>query len=190
MLVIGVVSEDPEKKIELILKKIFSSGGIKSVMLESGRADAATVDGLSLAGVDCLILTLNKDNIHPLYLDVLILEDCSKITRGLVKCVSPETKLIYNADSKELPAFCHPNAISYGMSYNAEATVSSVDDKSDGTSFVFCLQRAVTSIGGNLLYAGEIPVTISGEKAGTDMALAAVACGMLCDVPVLETVKI
>ena len=190
MVIIGVMSEDSENTIEKLIKRIFSENGIKSVILRGERASTELANEMSAAGVGCMIIALNKQNIRPICFDILILDDAGGMTCDLVKCVFPETRLIYNADSPSMPGFSHPNALSYGMSYRAEATVSSVDHNSDGASFVFCLQRAVSSLRGNILYAGEAPVMLKGATAATEKILAAVACCLICDVRVFEAVNI
>jgi hypothetical protein len=190
MVIIGVVSEKTERNIERFIRKIFVSCRFKTVIAQSGKITSEQIKSLSLAGVEFLIISMKKENIRPVYLDILILENISDISYELVKCVSCETRLIYNRDSCHLPEFKHPNAISYGMSYTAEATVSSVDDKFDGISFIYCLQRPVVSLNGNLLYAGEIPIAFSDVRSGINDILAAVTCGVICDVPAYRTVKI
>lgn len=190
MTVIGIISAEDTKKIEKILRKLFLSRGIRAVTVDGGRITEEQLSGLSNAGVKCCIVTLNQSDIHPFYLDILILADSRVISFNLIKCISSTTRVIYNADGRKLPFFDHPNAISYGMSYDAEATISSVDDKCEDISFVFCLQRPLTSLSGKLLYAGETSVVLSGMKAGVSEALAAVTCGLLCDLPLFQTVKI
>ena len=190
MVVIGVVSGSAEGRIEKAVKKIFSVDGMRTVILESGKIAQEEIQNLGAAGVGYIIITLKKGEIRPVYLDILILESIADISYELVKCVSAKTRLIYNADSMPLVKFKHPNAISYGMSYTAEATISSVDDKFDGVSFVYCLQRSVTSLGGNILYEGEFTVSFSNIKSGITDILAAITCGMICDIPEFVTIKI
>lgn len=187
MIVIGVASEKPTVK--NLIKRVFSENGSRVCTLDCAQATPYELDSLSRSGIDCAVITLNRGEACGVYIDVLILENIADITYELVKCVYSETRLVYNADSTSSAVFDHPNAISYGMTYTADATVSSVDDKYDGISFVFCLQRPVITIGGRSLYEGEIQVMMTDIKSGINEILAAVTCGIICDLPIGQSVK-
>lgn len=182
MVVIGVLSRCSAGREERLIRDIFSAGGKKAVIAENERICGEQITYLADAGVEYLILTLRKDKIKPVYLDVLILESCSDITSELIKCVAKDTRLIYNIDSEQSVAFVHPNAISYGMSYRAEATASSIDNTCDGISFVYCLQRPVQTLLGEIIYAGEKKVELPFIKPDIDEVIAAVTCSAVCGV--------
>jgi len=182
MTVIGIAS-DNGRQIGKIIKNMFSAQGKKTCIADSGTVCSELIEALEKAGVEYVVVALKKGEILSVYLDILILETSEAIGYELVKCISPETRLIYNRDNKQMPEFVHPNAISYGMSYNAEVTASSVDDKQEGVGLVYCLKRPVKSFGGTVLCECEMPVRVLNE-AEIDEILAAVTCGLLCDLPV------
>ena len=190
MTVIGVLGNSASGKTENLIRRIFAAYGMRSIILESGKAGMPEFEYFRKSEQCCLIVSLKAGEKLPFYLDILILEDCSRITYELVKCISHETRLIYNGDSSKSPIFIHPNAISYGMGYNSEATASSIDTEFDGTSFVFCLQKEIASLGGNTIYVGEFRVSIANEHGGINSIIAAVTCGLLADVLLFEKVKI
>lgn len=185
MLVIGIVGKN--KKTELLLKKIFSFHNFKTAVLKNSETVPELVHFFNVSGFDFLIVELHPSNITPIYLDILILENTADINRELIKCIHPKTRLIYGANSEI--SFVHPNAISYGMSFCSEATVSSVDGDSDGISFIYCLQRPITTFAGNTLCGGEIPIFIPDMKSCIENTLAAVTCCLFCDVPIFEHAK-
>ena len=180
MILIGVMSGGNSRGEEKLLKGLLSSCGKKTVAVQNNKLDCDKIKNLGDAGVDFLIMTLNKENIVPVYLDILILKSCTDITKGLIKCVAADTRLIYNIDTGGIPAFVHPNAIRDGMSYKAEATASSIDTACDGISFVYCLQRPVTALSGSVICPGEKKINLPGVRLGIDEIIAAVTCSELC----------
>ena len=190
MLVIGIVRKNDDLKIERLLKTIFALQNLRAVTVKSSEVTPELIRFFDTAGFDFIIISMLPGKIRHVYLDILILESVSAISYELVKCVYGETRLIYSVDSGMPQAFDHPNAISYGMSYRAEATASSVDDKFDGISFIYCHQRPIVTLGGDTLCAGEIPIIIPGISANIENALAAVTCGMLCGVSDFKSAKI
>lgn len=190
MLVIGIVRKNDDIKIEKLLKTVFALQKFRTAVIKSSEAAPELIRFFDTAGFDFIIISMLPGRIRPVYLDILILESTSAISYELVKCVYGGTRLIYSIDSGMPQGFDHPNAISYGMSYRAEATASSVDDKFDGISFIYCLQRPIVTLGGDTLCAGEIPIVIPGINTHIENALAAVTCGMLCGVSDFKSAKI
>ena len=188
MIIIGVVSKSSERKIERLIKRILTAFGIKTASVQSLLPER--LEALSALGIKAVILSLTKGSVCPLYLDVIVLRNIADITYELVKSVSVNTRLIYNTDSTRFFKFDHPNAIGYGMSYAAEATVSSIDSKSDGLSFVYCLQKPIISLSGRQLSEGEITIDVSDRNSGICDMLAAVTCGMICDAHAFSKIKI
>lgn len=177
MTVIGVLSSNGYKT-EKLIRHIFSACGKKSVIADNSKLNAEQIGILNRSGIDYLIMTLKKEKIVPLYLDILILSSCSDITCELIKCVSANTRLIYNSDNESASVFTHPNAISYGMSYFADATVSSID----GSSFIYCLQKPVRTLPGEILCEGEKKINLPQKGIGINEMIAAVTCTELCGI--------
>ena len=182
MTVIGVLTENESGGIEKTVIKMLISGGV-SVKVADNRDNKFNIPERQ---ADVLLIPMKKNVSIPLLLDILILENPDLISYELRGSVSLETRLIYNADKSSF-RFNHTNAISYGMTYSADVTVSSIDDKF-GNSFVFCLQRAVTSMNGNLFYAGEF--TVDNDKTSINEILPAITCAMLCDTFSVQKAKI
>lgn len=188
MLVIGIVGKS--RKIEMLLKKIFSINKLKTAVLKNSAAIPELLHFFYISDFDFLIVEMHPLNITPVYLDVLILEHTTDISPELIKCVHTKTRLIYGINSGLTSEFTHPNAISYGMSFHSEATVSSVNNETDGVSFIYCLQRPIITFSGNIIYTGEIPVFFPGIKSSIENMLAAVTCCLFCDVPIFKEIKI
>lgn len=190
MTIIGVLSKKFAGRTEKLIRDMFASEGKKTVRAENAKITREEMEYFEYAGVDFLILTLKKDSIKPIYLDILVLERCEDITNELIKCVAADTRLIYYAQGENVPVFVHPNAISCGMAYKSEATASSIDYKYDGISFVYCLQRPVETLEGEIVEAGEKKVYIPNIKSDIDSVIAAVTCSMICGINVPSKVRL
>lgn len=180
MIIIGALSDSGSRGAEKLLQKKFTACGKKAITAENRKIGSEQIKYLSDAGVEYLIMTMDKEKIIPVYLDILILKDCRSITNELIKCMASDTRLIYNIDDTRKLVFAHPNAISYGMSYMAEATASSIDSSGDGISLVYCLQRPVMTLCGDIICQGERKITLPGIKPDIDEIIAAVTCSEIC----------
>lgn len=190
MVTVGVISKKQDGNTEKLIKAILRADGKKAVCAENVRLEIEERESLEDAGVEFLILTLNKNRIRPIYLDILLLESCDDITSELVKCVAPDTRLVYIVRDETLPVFVHPNAVSCGMAYRAEATASSIDYKCDGVSFVYCLQRRIESIYGEAIEAGEKKIYIPEIKTDIATVIAAVTCTLICGAKNCDRVRV
>lgn len=190
MTIIGISDHKNAAKIGNFIRRIFFAYGMHTIMVENKRIGMPEFEILRKIESSCMIVILKNGERLPFYLDILILEDCNFITYELIKCVSPDTRLIYNGDIYKKPVFVHPNAISYGMGYCADATISSVDTDFDGISFVFCLQKEITSLGGKSICEGEFRVSISKERGEINSLLAAITCALVSDVIIFQKLKI
>ena len=182
MTVIGVLTDTASRDMANTLRDLLISDGVPVVIVDG----IYNISKWENPGTEAAIIPMNKDSIIPVVLDILILDNCDLISYELIECISPETRLIYNGDKSHF-RFEHQNAISYGMAYNADVTVSSIDDKCDGISFVLCLQRPVLSLNGNWLYEGEFQV--QSDNTCINELLPAITCTMLCDIFAIKKTK-
>ncbi len=188
MTIIGIVAQRVSK-IASLLKSFLSKAGKSVVVADCEVINTQILNDIKSMGVEYLIISFKKGSVRPLCLDILILDDPARIEKNLIKCVFSHTRLIYNADSAPDFRFMHPNAISYGMSYASDATLSSIDDKLNGTSIIFCLQRPIKSLLGDIVCEGEFLVETSKADINVEDILAAVTCSILCKIPIYKSKK-
>ena len=189
--VIGILAPTSSHKIETALKKMFAKNHKRVATVRGIRTMDDELYSLKSIGTDYCIILFQKGRIYPHYVDILIVDNSGNdqiITYDLIKCISPSTRLIYNTDHQFMPLIEHPNAIDYGLSRNATVTVSSIDPESDGTSFVYCIQRPIRTLFDERMEEGE--VLVSSDKGDVSNLLPTVTCGLLCGIFTENAVKI
>ena len=189
MIVIGIYAPGHQRRIAELVQEIFHQSGKRTAVTDKSRG-GAYLEYLSAAKLDAVILLLHPNELPKAYFDVLIMElSHSVYLPELAKCLHRETRLIYNEDAFFFPVV-HPNAISYGMRYDAAATVSSIESAEE-TTVAYCLQKPIRKLSGELAEEGELLIhrSVPMEKSLSDL-LAAVTCGIVCGVIRTPTVKI
>lgn len=193
MTVIGILAPGNVRKIEASLKKLFSKSHKRVATVSGVRTTEDELYALRRIGTDYCIILFSKEHICPHYVDILIMDNAHNenlISYDLIKCISPSTRLIYNIDNQFLPFIEHPNAIDYGLSRSATVTVSSIDAQSDGTSFVYCIQRPFRTLFDTPMEEGELRVLLPFEKSDVSNLLPTITCGLLCGLLTNDRVKI
>lgn len=182
MKIIGILAPNGGEKIAAALKRIFAACKKRVACVRGVHGLADELASLESLGTEYCILSL-KPGRTPQFVDILILDSAmgrAGVLYAALKCISPATRLLYNADRRSMPRIEHPNAVDYGLSRGAAVTVSSMDAGGDGDSVVFCMQRPIRTISDAPAEAGEVRL----EGCGRDMSglLAAVSCGFLCGI--------
>ncbi len=191
MTVIGILAPASSHQIETALKKMFAKNHKRVATVRGLRTMDDELFALRRIGTDYCIILFQKERIYPHYVDILIVDNSGNdriISYDLIKCISPSTRLIYNTDHQAMPVIQHPNAIDYGLSRDATVTVSSIDPKSEGTSFVYCIQRPIRTLFDEPMDQGE--VLVSSDKGDVTNLLPTVTCGLLCGIFTDNTVKL
>lgn len=193
MIVIGVLAPGNSFKIVNHLKRFFKRNNKRVAVIKGVNTHESELLGLMNIGTDYCIIIFNTVHICPHYVDILILDNMKNekiVSYDLIKCISPNTRLVYNIDNDYLPFIEHPYAIDYGLRRNATVTISSIDDKIDGMNFFFCLQKPISTLFNTQHDEGEVFVSAGFEKSDVSNILPTITCGILCGLLEEDTVKL
>ena len=97
--------------------------------------------------------------------------------------------LVVNSDDKELICSINgtrTNVISCGMSTRSTVTLSSIEE----TSCVFCLQRLIKNLNGNIISPFEIPLMFGEYKIDWVSAIMIVTTAIMCGLEINKIKKI
>ena len=142
--------------------------------------------------IDYILIPLNDKNIHPVTLDILILDNPNNkniVTYELVDCISEDTILIYNTDNNYLPKLEHPNAIDYGFSQESTVSISSVEYNESACSFMLSVTKSFPCLCGDMCPIGEILITCNSDIK-LENRIPAVICGIVCENSKRNVIKI
>lgn len=191
MIKIGILAPGNCKKITKTLLDIFKLNHIVVAICENSKDIKNKISFFEKNRIEYVLITFKEHSIHPVDLDVLILDNAyntSLVTYSLVECVNDKTILIYNTDNGYLPKIEHQNAIDYGFSATSRVTVSSIDYSCQKKSFVIYVQQPLHNPFSEDIPISEIPITpINNQEISSQ--LPAVVVALLFDIPVCNTIN-
>lgn len=187
MLTIAILAPNCGLQIEKVLTSLLKQNQKKYAVIKKPALFDYEYEGLSQIGTEYCIINFERGFPSSCFVDILILDTSEKsglFNTALLRCLAPNARLIYNADTPDDFQIQHPSAISYGLSSSALATISSIDTAGQDTSFTYCLQTALQSIHGNLLLQQEFSVHYPRPNTNLYHLLPAVTCSIVCDLMV------